>query len=335
MTGHGDDRRTDGGTRRSAASASGDSETSSDGRNQRTLGNTGEALVVDFVANFVAGGNDSSYEPVKGRVLMSNRRLVLATSQTRTVVPIRAMYDIAVGQVPPEVEDFFDFTVMVGYTNGKQRRTTVIGGDRATIERFSLLLFRAALNGSTAVVTHPAKVGGRVMDTPRRRARIHLESDAVLFPDSDALATEGEPFEIDLATVIFFEVLDRTVDDESRLVLSVQHVENGQTVTTEMSLGSRRKMNILGRYLRQMYFYIKSEAEDVDISEAELEVLVGLYSTGGELDLASLLDIGESELQVRFENLAEDGLVEGDPAAPSLTSKGRFLVNDEIEGVNM
>jgi helix-turn-helix protein len=315
----------DGGSRQATAEESGTPK----------VAGSGESLVVDFVANFVAGGNDASFEPVKGRVLMSNRRLVLATSDTRTVIPIRAMYDIAVGQVPPDVEEFFDFTVMVGYTNGEQRRTTVIGGSRETIERFSLLLFRAALNGSKSVVTHPAKVGGRVMDSPRRRARIHLEADAVVFPDNESLGSGEEPFEIDLATVIFFEVIERTIDDEKRLVLSVQHVVDGQTVTTEVSLGSRRKMNILGRYLRQMYFYIKTEAEDVSVSESELEVLVGLYSTGGEADLAALLEIDEAELDARLESLADDELIEGDRSSPSLTSKGRFLVNDEIEGVNM
>ena len=66
-----------------------------------------ESIVVDFIANFVAGGS-TAFDPVKGRVLMSERRLVLATSETKTTVPIASIFDIAVGQVPPEVEEFFD-----------------------------------------------------------------------------------------------------------------------------------------------------------------------------------------------------------------------------------
>ena len=293
-----------------------------------------ESLIVDFIANFVAGGNDFSFEPVRGRVLMSNKRLILATSSNRTVVPITSIFDVAVGQVPPEVEEFFDHTVMVGYIRGGTRRTTVVGGSREAIEKFSLLLYRATLNGSRAAVKHPAEMGGRVMDTPLRTAGLHLESDAVGFLNNDALAEGDEPFAIDLASVVFFEVRERTVDDEKRLVLSVQHVVDGQTVTSEMSLSSRRKMNILGRYVRQMYYYIESSIRDVDLDEKELEVLVGIYSTGADIDLASMLDLEEAELEHHLETLFDNDLITGDSTSCSLTPQGRLFVNDEIEGVN-
>ncbi|MGQ4555848.1 CheF family chemotaxis protein [Halobellus sp. GM3] len=295
----------------------------------------GESIVVDFVANFVAGG-DAAFDPVKGRVLMSDRRLVLATSEAKTTIPITAIFDIAVGQVPPEVEEFFDYTVMVGYVEGDYRRTTVIGGDRETIEKFSLLLFRATLNGSTALVTHPAKVGGRVMDTPKRKTGLHLDYESVSFTGGDVPTSEDGPFSIDLASVVFFEVIERTdADGDSVLVLSVQHVENGQTVTSEISMGSRRKMNILGRYLRLIYHWIKSDVRDVDVEEHELEVLVGLYSTSEEIDLPSLLDIDDAELEARLESLYENDLITDEETPVDLTPQGRFIVNEEFEDINV
>ncbi|MFC6872025.1 CheF family chemotaxis protein [Halobellus marinus] len=308
------------------------SESGDGGDSARTVG--GESIVVDFIANFVAGG-DAAFDPTKGRVLMSERRLVLATSEAKTTIPIAAIFDIAVGQVPPEVEEFFDYTVMVGYVDGDYRRTTVIGGDRETIEKFSLLLFRATLNGSTALVTHPAKVGGRVMDTPQRRAGLHLDYESVSFTGGDLLEKD-DPVSIDLASVIFFEVMERTdADGETNLVLSVQHVQEGQTVTSEITMGSRRKMNILGRYLRLIYHWIKSDVRDVDVEEHELEVLVGLYSTSEEIDLASLLDIDEAELDARLESLHEDDLITDEEPPVDLTPQGRFIVNEEFEDINV
>lgn len=299
---------------------------------------SGESIVVDFVANFVAGGN-ASFEPVKGRVLMSEQRLILATSEAKTNIPIVSIFDIAVGQVPQEVEEFFDYTVMVGYTNGRRRATTVIGGDRDTIEKFSLLLFRAVLNGSQAMVRHPARIGGRVLDTDRKPTGLHLDYEAVTFPDDDGALTEnGEPFHIDLASVIFFEVLERTVEDESRLVLSVQHVRDGQTVTSEISLKSRRKMNILGRYLRLVYHWIKSEVRNIELTEEGLEVLVGLYSTGemaAEVDFSELLDVDQAVLDEKLEKLYDEDLIDDDTLPASLTPQGRFIVNEEIEDVNV
>ena len=294
-----------------------------------------ESIVVDFIANFVAGGN-AAFDPVKGRVLMSERRLVLVTSDTKTTVPIASIFDIAVGQVPPEVEEFFDYTVMVGYVEDDRRKTTVIGGDRETIEKFTLLLFRAVLNGSVALITHPAKVGGRVMDTPERRSGLHLDYESVWFKGGDIAETEDEPVSIDLASVVFFEVVERSGGaDGSHLVLSVQHVDDGQTVTSEITMASRRKMNILGRYLRLIYHWIKSDVRDIDIEEAELEVLVGLYSTNDGIDLASLLDVDEAELDVRLESLHEDGLITDADPPVDLTPQGRFIVNEEFEDINV
>ena len=294
-----------------------------------------ESIVVDFIANFVAGGN-AAFDPVKGRVLMSDRRLVLATSETKTTVPIVSIFDIAVGQVPPEVEEFFDYTVMVGYVEDDRRKTTVIGGDRETIEKFSLLLFRAVLNGSVALITHPAKMGGRVLDTPERRSGLHLDYESVWFTGGDLADAEGEPVSIDLASVVFFEVLERSDGaGGTDLVLSVQHVDDGRTVTSEITMASRRKMNILGRYLRLIYHWIETDVRDIDVEEQGLEVLVGLYSTGEGIDLASLLDVDEAELDVRLEALYEDGLITDAERPVDLTPQGRFIVNEEFEDINV
>ena len=293
-----------------------------------------ESIVVDFIANFVAGGS-TAFDPVKGRVLMSGRRLVLATSDTKTTVPIASIFDIAVGQVPPEVEEFFDYTVMVGYVENDHRKTTVIGGDRETIEKFTLLLFRAVLNGSVALITHPAKIGGRVMDTPERRSGLHLDYESVWFKGGDIANTGDGPVSIDLASVVFFEVIERSDADGSHLVLSVQHVDDGQTVTSEITMASRRKMNILGRYLRLIYHWIKSDVRDIDVEEHELEVLVGLYSTSEGIDLASLLDVDKAELDVRLESLHNDGLITDAERPVDLTPQGRFIVNEEFEDINM
>mgnify|MGYP000058218506 CR=1 FL=1 len=298
-------------------------------------GDVDESIVVDFIANFVAGGS-TAFDPVKGRVLMSERRLVLATSDTKTMVPIASIFDIAVGQVPPEVEEFFDYTVMVGYVENNHRKTTVIGGDRETIEKFSLLLFRAVLNGSVALVTHPAKVGGRVMDTPQRKSGLHLDYESVRFTGGDVAGNGGDPASIDLASVVFFEVIERSDSaGKTDLVLSVQHVDDGQTVTSEITMASQRKMNILGRYLRLIYHWIKSDVRDIEVEEHELEVLVGLYSTAEGIDLAELLDVDETELDVRLESLHEDGLITDAERPVELTPQGRFIVNEEFEDVNV
>jgi helix-turn-helix protein len=306
-------------------------------RKQLRRTQSGESIVVDFVANFVAGGS-GTFEPLKGRVLMSERRLILATSNSKTVVPLRSVYDVAVGQVPPEVEQFFDHTVMVGYVVDGTRRTTVVGGDRETVEKFSLILYRATLHGSTVHLKHPAKVGGRLNDEPLREVGLHLETDRVAFPGTADLVPGDGVFGIGLGNVVFFEVLERTVQGEPRLVLSVQHNSQDRTVTTEISMNSRRKMNILGRYLRQMYHYLVSDVRDVDVSDEALEVLVGLYSTAdvdGDVDLASLIGIDQAVLDEYIEALHDDGFLERSEPPYEITPQAQFLINERFEDVNL
>jgi helix-turn-helix protein len=305
-------------------------------RRRLTRTKSGESIVVDFVANFVAGGS-GTFEPLKGRVLMSDQRLILATSDSKTVVPLTSIFDVAVGQVPPEVEQFFDHTVMVGYVVNGAQRTTVVGGDRETIEKFSLILYRATLHGSTVALKHPAKIGGRFQEEPTREVGLHLETDCVAFPGTEELTIGDGVFEIDLGSVVFFEVLERTIEDESRLVLSVQHVTQTQTVTTEVSMASRRKMNILGRYLRQMYHYLASDVRDIDLSDDALEVLVGLYSAGTAadgVDLAALLGVDESVLHDHLAVLDDNGLIESADPPHELTPQAQFLINERFEDIN-
>jgi helix-turn-helix protein len=335
-SGEGGEETTESQRKKQAATEAAKAERQSRADLRRTK--SGESIVVDFIANFVAGGS-GTFEPLKGRVLMSERRLILATSDSKTVVPLTSVFDVAVGQVPTEVEEFFDHTVMVGYVVDGVQRTTVVGGDRETIEKFSVLLYRATLRGSTIALKHPAAVGGLVQDQPVREVGLRLDVDSVSFPGTEDLTPGEDPFTIDLGTIVFFEVLERSVLDERRLVLSVQHVRDQETVTTEISMQSRRKMNILGRYLRQMYHYIASDVRDLDVSDAALEVLVGLYSMAGtgmteSVDLAPMFEMEPAELDETIASLADDGLVESDDPPYELTPQGQFIINERLEDVN-
>ena len=136
--------------------------------------------VVDFVANFIAGGN-GTYEPLRGRVVMSPKQLVLLTNRSRTNIPLGHIDDIALGRLPERVADLFDDTVLVGYATPQGRRTALVGGDRADIDRFSSLLYRATLRGLQVTITYGARVGGRVESVAPTKAAVRLQPDHVEF----------------------------------------------------------------------------------------------------------------------------------------------------------
>lgn len=120
-----------------------------------------ESVIADFVATFNSERSTRA-EPVKGRVLLSQKRLVLAADNSKTTIPLSAIFDVAVGHVPPDLGDFFDSTVTVAFEKGDDRFVAVVEADDETIEKFSTVLFKALLNGTDTTVQHPAEIGGRV-----------------------------------------------------------------------------------------------------------------------------------------------------------------------------
>jgi helix-turn-helix protein len=285
-----------------------------------------ESVVADFKARFAI--DQGNVEPVQGRVLLSQRRLVLAHGDGKVTVPLSAVFDVAVGDVPQAAEPFFDDTVTIGYRKDGDRHATYIEATNDAVDRFSQLLYKVLLDDTKAAIKHPARVGGRVTDASARRTKLHLTADGIACPTTD------ETVRIGLESIVHFARERRSVGDDTRPVLSIRHTGGGRIVTTELSVASRDKMNILGRYLRQEYSEVMAEIRDIELTTEEKEVLVGIYSGGSGADLAGLLGMESSQLSMVLNGLVEKGLV-ADGEATSLTGKGRMVVSDQIEDVNV
>ena len=58
-----------------------------------------ESVVADFVGTFNSEASVRQ-EPVKGRILLSERRLVLAADEGKVTIPLSSIFDVSVGTVP-------------------------------------------------------------------------------------------------------------------------------------------------------------------------------------------------------------------------------------------
>lgn len=286
-----------------------------------------EAAIADFLAAFVPALGEGS-EPVRGRVLLSPKRLVLAGSEKRTTVPLEGVFDVTVGRAPRELARFFDDVLTIAYEREGRRHVAVVEGDAETVERFTGVLFKALLSGTSALVVHPARLGGRITDAPTRKATLRLGSKTVSFREA------SEPIAIDLSAVTHFEKRTREIGGRSRPVLSVRHTQDGVAITTEATLGSHRRMNLLGRYLRREYTDVMAELDEVALSAEETEALVALYSAPAGASLAGLLGNDSSMVGLILDGLREKELVADRKNATELTPKGRTVVNTRIEDVN-
>jgi len=244
-----------------------------------------ESAIADFVAKFDSDMLKSS-KPVKGRILLSQKRLVLAVRNgDKLTIPLSSIFDVAVGQVPDELDGFFESTVTIAFEKKGRQFVAAIEDENEKIQKFSTVLFKALLNGTDMTVKHPARVGGRVTDEEFEAAKLYLKPKQVEFNGPDGKIA------IRLSAVTEFDHTQRQIAGQTRPVLDVHHMPTGEALLTQVTTDSSRKMSILGRYLRLEYSELMADLKDTDLSDDEKELIVAVYSgAGGEgMSLAEVL----------------------------------------------
>lgn len=286
-----------------------------------------ESVIADFMTDIVPDAATHT-EPTRGRVVMSKDRVVFATAGETTTVPIHGVFDVNLGRAPSGLEEFFEDTVTIGYENAAGKHVAVVEGADQTVERFTTLLFKAILNGTTVYAKHPARVGGRITDEPVRPRTLYLSDAAVEFRGDDA-------FTIRISAVTHYERITRDFGSGDRPVLSVRHLTGGGQATTEIALASDRKMNVLGRFLRLEYRTLKEALSKIDVSADEVEALVSIYTAGPTANLAAVMGIDAGRAQLLTNRLEEKDLLESDQDGLHLTAMGQLAVSNRIEDVNV
>jgi helix-turn-helix protein len=285
-----------------------------------------ESAIADFVTSFIPD-TATHVEPVRGRVVMSKRRIVLATDDDKTTIPLGGVFDVQHETAPGDLARFFEDTVTIAYEGNDGKHVAVVEGGGDTVDRFVTLVFKALLHGSSVYAKHPARRGGRVTDQSFTSGKLGLVPDK--------LAIKGDTnASIELSTVTHFERVDRELNGANRQLLSVRHMGDTGPITTELALDSGRKMNLLGRYIRLKYTHLKQELGDVALTDEETEALVAIYSSGPDTSLAAVLGVDASRITMLLNDLIDKGLVE-DEDGITLTSLGRAAVSENIEDVNI
>lgn len=285
-----------------------------------------ESVVADFTTDVIPETAEFD-EPVTGRVLMSDQRVVIATASGKRTIPIQDIFDLAYGSAPTELRRFFETTVTIAFNSDGGRGVALVEGADEKVEQFTNLLFKAIINGTDALVKHPARVGGRVTDSTVSPMKVALEPGVVHFTGEDG-------FDIEVSTVIHFERMTREVQGTERSVLSVRHAPNMEVVTTEITLPSDREMNILGRFLRIEYSQLTEELEEADLGDSEIEALVGLYSGAADASLAGMLGMESNQVTMLLNGLRDKGFIEEGEAGMELTSLGKLAVSSNLEQIN-
>ncbi|MFB6186686.1 MAG: CheF family chemotaxis protein [Halobacteriaceae archaeon] len=287
------------------------------------------SVLADFTAHFAVDTGELN-EPSQGRVLLNKEQLVLVASDEQQVMfPLSALSDINVGVLPQAFDPLPGTPVTVAFDYDGSHSAALVATDKNRIEKFIPILFRAVLSGTHVTIKHPAKLGGRVLDTSFCGGVLSIASNAV------RVETEEGPVTIALESVIDFSRETRVIDNERQSVLVVDHMQNREALTTVAAISSARKLSLLGRFLRREYDQRMESLREISLSEVETEVLTTIYTAGDQdISLANVLDVDPDQFKRILQKLHQKGLIESHDNSPVLTANGQIIVNQYLERVN-
>ena len=194
-------------------------------------------------------------------------------------------------------------------------------------EEFEDELYSTLLDQIVVLAKHPAVKGGVVQDGGWEKARFKIDDEA---EDTINLAISSGTFvELDIDDVGTVAVKEKTIRGDERPMLEVEHTIDGTSVETHLS-GSPRHVSLIEGLVRQGEQ--RNAADDVDLSDDEMQVLMALYSGISPFKIPDFVDMDIDEVEDVYNRLMDDDILE--PVRTrrevQLEARGRSIAGDAI-----
>jgi hypothetical protein len=260
--------------------------------------------------------NDAAWTP--GRVLLSNRRLVLAGSGGKLTVGLSRVTGIG-GRFDANQRIAHESEYIAVHLDDDV--LLVAGGD----EEFETEFYGALVGRDRVRTRHPAIAGGVVQDTEWEDARVKVE------PEGVAMATVSGAFvEIPYDDVGAVRTAERTVEGATRPILEVEHADEEGTSVETYFTGEARQCSILATVFGRSEEHVETS---IELDETDEQVLMALYSGVSPFDIPDFLGLDPDTVEELFEELIELDVLEEVRIRRevSLNARGRHIAGDVIE----
>jgi len=281
-----------------------------------------ERRITDTTGRFlrIVDGSDRVEDPrwTNGRVLLSNKRLILVGQSGKRTLPLSEIRAIRSSR---DVD-----RAVAGESNYASVRVgeDVVLVSTAAHDSFEVDLYSAVLEGESIRVRHPAVEGGVVQETEWERTTIEIENS-----DRVGLGTTGGAYVgIDLADVVDVRAEERSVDGESRQVVEVEHTDGDTSVETYLA-GTSWSCSLLQSLFAQG---LDRNSGPDDLDDTEKQVLMALYSGVSSFEIPEFTGVEVEEVEATFERLIELDVLDEVRLRRevSLTPRGRNLASEAI-----
>ena len=259
--------------------------------------------------------NDVSW--TQGRILLSNRRIILASNEGKRTIPLSKIKGLG-GRHDPNQK----IAAVSSYLSLKVDNNVMLIS-ASDHEEFQTAIYKAVLDQKVAKAKHPAVEGGVVQNTEWEKARIKVEDDAIA-----AALKSGSFVRLDLDDISGVETDQRTVDGEKKVVIQVSHVEGDTSVQTHLT-GPKRICMFLQSFLAEGERRSKT---NVDLSESDKEVLMALYSGVSPFEIPAFIGKDVDDVEDIFERLVELDILDEVRVRREVTlnSRGRNIASEAM-----
>ncbi|MDY6819647.1 MAG: CheF family chemotaxis protein [Halobacteriales archaeon] len=272
----------------------------------------GEHKVADTQGKFLqvveSGRQRSDVSWQQGRIILSNKRLILVDNDGKRALPLKKLQSLEgrydVNQMVAEVANYLSLQ---------------FGDDVFLIApsdhtEFEWTLYQTLLNRTVVIARHPAVEGGVVQDTDWEKAQLKVEEGEL-----NVVLASGGLVAIDLDDIGSIEENRRTVMDDKRDILEVEHSEEGTSVETYLS-GQPRHVAIVKSLLEKGAQ--QSEA-GIELDDDEKQVLMALYSGVSPFEIPDFVGMEVDEVESVFDRLIELDILEEVRKRREVTLKAR------------
>lgn len=282
----------------------------------------GETKLADQRGKFTQVVKDGRKVPdlewIAGRILLSNKRLILASNDGKRTIPLQKVASIKsrTDAAKPLAKVSNYLSLQIG-----NDVTLVAPNDHETFEQ---QLFGAVLDQQVILIKHPAVEGGVVQSVDWQKGRLTVEENEV------ALASaSGEFVEIEIDDVGTVAEKEAEVKGKERFVIEVEHTIEGTAVETHIT-GPRRKVNVLAALLRKGE---QQNTTDVELGDEETEVLMALYSGVSPFQIPDFVGMDVEQVEAIYDQLVEEGILEKvrSRREVSLKARGRHVATEAMD----
>lgn len=283
----------------------------------------GETKLADQKGKFAQVVKDGRKVPdiewIPGRVLLSNKRMILASNRGKRTIPLAKL-----GSIKSRKDAENPLAKVKNYISLQ------VGSDVTLVspkhhEQFEQTLYDAVLDQQVIAVKHPAVEGGVVQDTSWEKGRLTPElEDGII-----ALAIASGSFvEIELDDIGLVEENEGTVLGDERPYVEVEHTVEAAVVETHIS-GPRQKIKILTELFRQSE---EQNTTDVELTEEQNAVLMALYSGVSPFQIPDFVGMDVETVEEIYNDLIEAGILQEQRVRRDvrLKARGRNIASEAM-----